>query len=179
MRIRIKHVVQLLLIAWAVWAFWPNDQSSSNVVPANAGPQSECEIRHPLRAVALHARHDAAERRQASRRVQSVADDFEKLYPDTRIEFVGVPRPARVAGHAAFRRTGAGYHPGQRRRRLAGHPERLVHPAGQVARSAQSVRRDRAQPGSREVVGHLQVPEPPRAARWPRRTGRCTASCST
>lgn len=98
---RIKNVILLLLLLLAVWAFWPQAKDSSKEREGAPGTSRR--------------RHDSAAREYVIKvspefympgtmpwnvgepleGFSRVAEEFEALYPDTRIEFVGVPSGLR------------------------------------------------------------------------------------
>src|SRR5262249_39472053 len=95
MKPRVKHVVQLLLLAFALWALWPTAQrvSSAPGKRVSLNPQAKYVIR-----VAPDLYTPGTMPQNVGKPLvgfNQVADDFEKLLPDTRIEFVSVPSGQR------------------------------------------------------------------------------------
>src|ERR1044072_5313464 len=98
--IKLRHIILLVIVAVALWALWPARNNADTVRlgtdPAhlrNLPPSVKYVLRiHPGAYLPGLMPDNVGKPLSAMTRV---AEAFENIYPDTRIEFVGVPSQMR------------------------------------------------------------------------------------
>jgi raffinose/stachyose/melibiose transport system substrate-binding protein len=93
--LKLKHVAQLLLLMFVVWALWPTRQRAMSRPGTRVSRNSNA--RYVIR-VAPQLYMPGSMPQNVGKPLEGfnkVADDFEALFPDTRIEFVNVPSGQR------------------------------------------------------------------------------------
>jgi len=95
MSIRFKHFVQILLLAFVIWALWPTEQRAKSAptkrVSKNTNAKYVIRFAPQLYTPGMMPQNVG----KPLEGFNLVADDFERLFPDTRIEFVNVPSGQR------------------------------------------------------------------------------------
>jgi raffinose/stachyose/melibiose transport system substrate-binding protein len=91
-RLRLRHLVLPIIIAAGAWALWPSAQATSTGAGSTRVSRNR-DAKYVIRVAPScylpgMMPHNVGKPLQG---LDLVAEDFERMYPDTRVEFVGVP----------------------------------------------------------------------------------------
>ncbi|HZZ41743.1 MAG TPA: ABC transporter substrate-binding protein [Tepidisphaeraceae bacterium] len=93
-----KHVILLFIVGVSIWALLPPRGGSSEVISSSVATREQGGVKYVIRVDPGPLYLPGLVPENAKAPVQGfrvVADAFEKLYPDTRIEFLGCPEGTR------------------------------------------------------------------------------------